>query len=1228
MQNESIKRKWEPENREEPEYWLSSTEHEFPHNTVQHEPSIRDEDGIEQGPGFVFYFKNLPNRVKFVSRTLLEDIRIKKVKKGGQWERQNHVSVDGTIYDGFARIEEIIDLSDDFEPVERKKQRIEPVEPEKEPVDREERKTEPVDREERKTEPVKQRIESVEPEKEQVKREIEPVERDLIQINLPDRPRDEEEPERQEEPELIYVKEPRSSSSRQTSDRQINDRMKRLKYYNIPMEKPSGRLGLPDLPQLDLSGVYTAYLPDLPDMMMEEDPRIPDNLFSLLESFSEHHQDNSFLDNQLLATPPQPLIEVPLTDALQLQLYRHRFELTKQAERNVKNLKIAVPTSDFNIRLFPSVQSCLKTTPFDHQKQGSRWMYLREQGNYNLAPYLQPFNHNGMNLVYNAIEERFYTSSSTFKDIKGGILADDMGLGKTIQVLLLILLNSPVGKFYQGDSDNEQKEKVRVDDKNSRAERTTTSSFHLIRTSLSEGVNQQDQKSRALREVCSHRDYDKYNIEMLKEFSRILRLPTVGQKAQLITNLNQVANEQLAPEGNNVSPTLLVCPLGVMEGWIDQVKTHLYPNSLKVYKFYKENRNITPEQLCDYDFVVTNYHTLLADFSEFQVKSSMMSHLLSEHQQNLDREVPRRGSNILQQIYWHRIVLDEGHMIRNANTMFAKACFNLEANYRWVLTGTPIVNGVKDMESYYRFLRLEPFFSNSNLFEKKLVKPFLYRNAIAIERVHSIYNTYSIGRKKTEINLGLPNKNEGVVIVPFSNKEEEAYQALRTAMNNIVRNLYDNHGRDQVLRSNYISIRALITRLRQCCLDFRLVPRDALERLLNCFRLRASNRAGSSSSNQPIEKKTELLDKNTRDDILKSLVSYFQAVLERDELPEANTKERELITKGENVTSVSSSSTSSSAFVPCSDESECPICSEVLLPSSTACLTACKHRVCLECLTKWTTKNYRKTCPYCREPFDPICGYTILTELFNAKEKDKEEDDLEKMENEDITVSPDEEYVSSKTKAIIDHVHRIIAEKPDDKIVIFSSFVGYIRILESTFRRIRISFSSILGSVSQKERADIITKFQNNETPKVLFCSLRAAGVGITLHRANHCLLTDLWWNNATDQQAIDRIYRIGQQKQVFITRFLIKGAIDEGILQLQRSKLNQAKSVEKGNCDPEIRKREELSWMKKLIGVTDDMRNSNHNNRRLLDRIHEDEGRGLFEYGTNDQNNDQNNQN
>ena len=925
----------------------------------------------------------------------------------------------------------------------------------------------------------------------------------------------------------------------------------------------------------------------------------------------------------------------PLTEALQLQLKEHHFKLTKSAERNAKHMKIAVPTN-FDIRQFPSVQ-CLKTTPFDHQKQGSSWMFLREQGTYNSAPYLEPFlddvfpgmYYGGMPLVFNAIEQRFYTSSSTFKDIKGGILADDMGLGKTIQVLLLILLNPPIGKIFQGDSDNEQKEKVRVDDKNSRAERTTTSSFHPIRTSLSEGVNQQDQKSRALREVCFHRNYQKYNVEMLKEFSRILGLPTVGQKAQLITNLNQVANKQLAPGGNNVSPTLLVCPLGVMEGWVDQVKTHLYPNSLKVYKFYKESRNISPEQLCDYDLVVTNYHTLLADFSEFQVKTSMMSHLLSDDEQNLDREVPRRGSNILQQIYWHRIVLDEGHIIRNANTMVAKACFNLEANYRWVLTGTPIVNGVKDMESYYRFLRLEPFFSNPKLFENKLVNPFLSRNASAIERVHTIYNIYSIGRKKTDIDLGLPNKNENVVIVPFTKKEEEAYQALRTAMNSIVRNLYDNHGRDYVLRSNYISIRALITRLRQCCLDFRLVPRDALERLLNCFRLRVSNRAGSLSLNQPIEKKTELLDKKTRDEILKSLVSYFQAVLERDELPEANTKERELITKGENVTSVSSSSTSSSssAFVPCSDESECPVCSEVLLPSSTACLTACKHRVCLECLTKWTTNNYKKTCPYCREPFDPICGYTILTELFNAKEKDKEEDDLEKMENEDITVSPDEEYVSSKTKAIIDHVHRIIAEKPNDKIVIFSSFVGYIRILESTFRRIGISFSSILGSVSQKERADIITKFQNNETPKVLFCSLRAAGVGITLHRANHCLLTDLWWNNATDQQAIDRIYRIGQQKQVFITRFLIKGAIDEGILQLQRSKLGQAKSVEKGNCDPEIRKREELSWMKMLIGVTGDMRNSNDNNRRLLDRIHEDAGRGLFEYGTNDQNN-QNNQN
>ena len=1010
---------------------------------------------------------------------------------------------------------------------------------------------------------------------------------------------------------------------------------------------------LPDSPELPSTDIHS----EIPCFdLMEEEPSIPS--ITELPSITETLLSNNGLFNS----------RQELTEALQVKLLgRHRYRLNQRAKTNAKNMKIEIPTSDFDINQFPSIKSCLRTIPFDHQKRGSMWMLSRETLCTNdLAPYLERFEHDGMPLVYNSIEERFYTSSNTFQNIKGGILGDDMGLGKTIQILLLILMNPPPGKIYRGDVDEVEidqtdveaddenmketfkgKKRMRVTDNNEHCKKrarseTTSSSFCSIRPSLDtteaqdEGKLRKSKKSRAraldelgsraLDELGSHRDYEKYNMEQLKEFARLLSLPIGQQKAQLITSLNEIVDDHCFSR-NEVGPTLLICPLAVMQGWIDQVNTHLRPNSLKVYLYYDTNRNISPEELYEYDLVVTNYHTLNSDFHEFDVTTSMLSHLANEHKNSSRRKAAPRlrrwkqtqkkeRDRKLFQIVWHRIVLDEGHMIRNSDTRIAKACFNLEAKHRWVLSGTSIINGVKDMGSYYRFLRLEPFFSNSNLFEKKLVKPFLYKNSIAIDRVHTINNIYSIRRTKTEIpDLGLPVKTENVKIVPFNAKEEEAYQALRSVMHQMIQELYNNHGRDDhILRSNYISIRALIMRLRQCCLDFRLVPRHALESLLCSFRLRASSRASSSSSNQPIEKNTELLDKKTRDEMLTSLVSYFQAVFERDELPEANQTERELMKKGENITS--SSSSNNRAFVPCMQDSECPICSELLLPSSTACLTRCKHRVCIQCLNKWTTNKIRKTCPVCREPFDPTCGYTLLEELVKTIEKEKETEtediDLENIENEEIEVSPNE-YVSSKTRAVLEHVQRIIAEKPDDKVVIFSSFVGYIKILESTFEREGISFLSILGSTSQKERADFVSQFQtSDDSPKIMFCSLRAAGVGITLHRANHCLLTDLWWNNPTDQQAIDRIYRIGQQKQVYITRFLIRGAIDEGILQLQVSKLDQAKSVEKGNYNPEDRKREELRSIKQLIGLSD-----NNNDNRLLRKI-TDEDRDLFDYRKN----------
>jgi SNF2 family DNA or RNA helicase len=72
---------------------------------------------------------------------------------------------------------------------------------------------------------------------------------------------------------------------------------------------------------------------------------------------------------------------------------------------------------------------------------------------------------------------------------------------------------------------------------------------------------------------------------------------------------------------------------------------------------------------------------------------------------------------------------------------------------------------------------------------------------------------------------------------------------------------------------------------------------------------------------------------------------------------------------------------------------------------------------------------------------------------------------------------------------------------------------------------------------------------------RIMLCSLKAGGTGINLVSANHLVLMDPWWNPAAEEQAIDRVYRIGQTRDVQVCRLVIKGSIEERMLQLADQK-------------------------------------------------------------------------
>lgn len=130
------------------------------------------------------------------------------------------------------------------------------------------------------------------------------------------------------------------------------------------------------------------------------------------------------------------------------------------------------------------------------------------------------------------------------------------------------------------------------------------------------------------------------------------------------------------------------------------------------------------------------------------------------------------------------------------------------------------------------------------------------------------------------------------------------------------------------------------------------------------------------------------------------------------------------------------------------------------------------------------------------------------------------------------------------------------------KVIVFSSFVTILEDLEKLLIEEDINVNKIFGSTSAKERLNLSDKFNYEEDIKVMLVSLKAGGNGLNLIGADIALFLDPWWNSSVENQASDRIYRIGQKNSVTIYKLIIKDTIEEKVIQLQKNKEELTKVI------------------------------------------------------------------
>ncbi|KAG4421654.1 hypothetical protein IFR04_005154 [Cadophora malorum] len=504
--------------------------------------------------------------------------------------------------------------------------------------------------------------------------------------------------------------------------------------------------------------------------------------------------------------------------------------------------------------------------------------------------------------------------------------------------------------------------------------------------------------------------------------------------------------------------TLIIAPVSVMSNWAQQIERHVKKErNMKVLTYHGSGRKrMTFKDFSEYDVVITTYGTLSTEYLPRDAKNP--------------EKLPRKEG--IFSMNWTRIVLDEGHTIRNPSTKSAIAATACLAKCRWVLTGTPIVNTIKDLYSMLKFLGITGGLERLELFNAILTRPLGLGDRNADLILHTIMRTMCLRRKKDMafVDLKLPELSEYVHRIAFRKDEREKYDALQAEAQGMVQKLKNAKPGQNVYRH----VLEVLLRMRQVCCHWKLCGARV----------------------------TDLL-----------------ALLENEEVV-ALTKE--------NVTALQ-------ALLQLTIDSheECSICLDEL---HNPVITACKHVFGQECIER--TIELQHKCPMCRaELKDKECLVHPAVEESAVK-------------NEEIDV----EVKSSKTEALMS-ILAASRKDPKSKVVIFSQWTSFLDIIQAQLVESNMKFARIDGSMSATVRDKGMTALASDPDCRILLASLAVCSVGLNLVAADTVILADSWWAPAIEDQAVDRVHRLGQTRPCTVWRLVMEDSIEERVLDIQAEK-------------------------------------------------------------------------
>lgn len=582
----------------------------------------------------------------------------------------------------------------------------------------------------------------------------------------------------------------------------------------------------------------------------------------------------------------------------------------------------------------------------------------------------------------------------------------------------------------------------------------------------------------------------------------------------------------------NSRATLLVSPLSTIANWEEQIRNHIKPGTLSYCIYHGNNRCNDALELSKFDMVITTYAVVSSE---------------------LHRRSKKRENSPLEQTNWFRIVLDEAHQIREQSTRQSKAVCSLSAQRRWAVTGTPVQNRLDDLGALIKFLRIKPFDEKGG-FTQFILSPFKTADPDILPKLRLLVDSITLRRLKDRIDL--PARHDQIVRLKFSEEEQILYDWFAKDSDSKMR-IIASEKKKSLGGKSYAHVLRAILRLRQICAHGKeLLKEDDLKMTEGLSMNNAIDLEDEDDGRPAITARQayEMLSLSKESDV-DTCAQCARQICSRDGVVE-----------------------------------EIPDGKDDII----GYMLPCYQIVCRECsvdfkqeMAKKATSDKHFVCPFC-EQYLRLTYFELTQSGFDEAEEAKTA-----AKNNPTHAKLIGRYGGphTKTKALVHSLLRSKIESqanPDErpiKSVVFSGWTDHLDLIGIALDDNHIKYTRLDGQMTRTKRTAALDAFRDDPDVPVILISIGAGGLGLNLTAGSKVYVMEPQFNPAAEAQAIDRVHRLGQTREVTTTRFIMDGSFEEKMLELQRKKQNLADlSMNRGKLERAEAAKQKLEELRSLF--------------------------------------------